>query len=116
MKNVLIYHKRQNALIGGDCYLPLAFAAELQKSFHVTLVTNEGFDVAAASRTFGVDVDVSRLDIVRISSGGFLQRTFKSLEPIFTARKLKTLSRAADICISTLNIIDFLLERKDIVQ
>ena len=107
MKNVLIYHKRQNALIGGDCYLPLAFAAELQKSCNVTLVTNEGFDVVDASRTFGIDVDVSRLNIVRISSGGFFQRTFKSLEPILTARKLKALSKGADICISTLNIIDF---------
>lgn len=107
MTNVLIYHKRQNSLIGGDCYLPLALAAELQKSCNVTLVINEGFDVVAASRTFGVDVDVSRLNIVRMSSGGFLQRVFKGLAPIFTARKLKALSRAADICISTLNIVDF---------
>ena len=107
MKNVLIYHKRQNSLIGGDCYLPLAVAAELQKTCRVTLATNGEFDVAAAADMFGIGIDVAALNVVRMSSGGFLRRAFRSLDPVLAARELKTLVKPADICISTLNIIDF---------
>ena len=106
-RKVLLYHKRSNSLFGGDCYLPLAFAAALQRDHEVTVVLNGDFDMASAAKTFGLDIDMSRLNIVRMPSGGSPAGARGFLGRLRSARRLKELARDFDVCISTLNVVDF---------
>ena len=57
MKNVLLYYSFSFALGGGD-YLPLVFAAELQKVSNLTLAVDSAENIERASKAFGISLDM----------------------------------------------------------
>ena len=105
MKNVLIYHRFASAIAAGDCYQPLMFISELQRSCNVTLLLNRDFDIDGASRKFAIQIDPSRLTIKKMRPAPFPR--LKHLRAFHEARQLRAHARSADICISTASIIDF---------
>lgn len=107
MKKVLIYHRRSNLLLGGDCFLLLYFTAAFQKTCKVTLFLNQELDIGYLAQLFDVDIDFEQLKIVRSIPPPRWLRFCKSLGNFISARQLKGIAKNADICISTLNIVDF---------
>ena len=105
MKNVLIIHRFASAIAAGDCYQPLMFISELQKSCNVTLLLNRDFDIDGAARKFSVSIDPSRLTIKKLVPAPFPR--FRHLRAFHEARQLRAHARNADICISTASIVDF---------
>ena len=105
MKNILIYHRFATAIISGDCYQPLMFIAELQRSCNVTLLLNRDFDIAGAAQKFAVPIDLSRLTVKKIPPAPFPR--FRHSRVFNEARHLRAHAKSADICISTTGIIDF---------
>lgn len=106
-KRILICHRRSNSRYGGDCLLPLSLAAEIQKHHHVTLAVNPGFDPVDAAALFGIPLDPLALIVEHIR----FENPFSSVSPaadaLLAARRIKELAANADVCISTLNVVDF---------
>ena len=103
----LLYYRYFGGTLGGGEYLPLAFAAELQKTCDVVMALDwtNGFERAAA--TMGVPLDVSRVRAVQVMPEGFRATTNGPLDSLRRFRKLRTLAAKADIRISMANIMDF---------
>ena len=106
MKNVLLYYSFGFSLGGGD-YLPLAFAAELQKISDLTLAVDMACNIERSSKTFGIDIDMSRLKVVQVTPPNYSPKKHTFLLSLYRFRKLKKLAQNADICISAASIMDF---------
>ena len=107
MKRILIYHNFFTAWNGGGAFLPLLFIAELQKTCEVTLALNDISDVKTAAELAGIPVDFSKLKLVRVMpTKGILRKIDLNLR-VFRIWKLKHLAKQADVCICTVNMIDF---------
>ena len=106
-KKVLIYYRYFGKKHGGGDYLPLTFAAELQKECDVTLALDwEGhFDLAL--KFYGIAIDKSRPSIVRLMPKSYRPTSQNAFMSFLRFRKLRKLARNADICISGDNIMDF---------
>ncbi len=104
---VLIYHKKFTSFLAGGAFQPLTLIAELQKSCEVTLALNEGADLSRAADMSGIPIDADRLRIeVLDTPTGFASR-HEWYAAIMRSRRLQTLARDADVCISTANVVDF---------
>ena len=106
-RKALVYFTQFNAALGGSEYLPLTFAAELQKTCDVTLALNWESDVARAAETMRIPVDMSRLQIVYVKPKSRLLQRLDAILPFYRTWRLKHLAKDADICISTVNMFDF---------
>ena len=106
MKNVLLYYSFGFSFGGGD-YLPLVFAAELQKVSNLTLAVDVASNIEQSSRIFGVDLDMSKLKVVQVTPRNYSPLKHTTLLSIYRFRKLKKLARNADVCISAASIMDF---------
>ena len=104
---VLIYHKQLTSLLGGGTFQPLKFIAELQKTCEVTLALNGDTDISAVAAMAGVEIDTKALKVVRLDghNKAILKREW--LASLLRMRRLKSLAKDADVCISTANIMDF---------
>lgn len=107
MKKVLIYYRYFGRTLGGGEYLPLAFAAELQKECAVTLALDWTDNVELASEKLGVPLDFSRLSVVQAMPPGFHATTNGPLLSVRRFRRLRQLAADADVCISLANLMDF---------
>ena len=106
MKNVLLYYSFGFAFGGGD-YLPLAFAAELQKLCDLTLAVDVASNIEESSRIFGIDLDMSKLKVVQVTPPGYSPQKHTTYLSLYRFRRLKKLARNADVCISAASIMDF---------
>ena len=107
-KRILIYFTNFGATLGGSEYLPLAFIAELQQAgCDITLALNWPSDLDRAVRLSGIPVNTARLRIELVKPKNALLRKFDAVLPFYRTRRLKTLAKEADICISTVNMMDF---------
>lgn len=106
-RRALVYFTSLSSRCGGSEYLPLLLVAALQKTCDVTLALNWRSDVAGASKTLGIPVDMDRLDVVVLKPRNGTFRKIDAIIPFFTTRRLKALARSADICISAANPVDF---------
>ncbi len=106
MKNVLLYYSFGFSLGGGD-YLPLVFAAELQKICNLTLAVDLACNIERSSKTFGISLDMSRLKVVQVTPSNYDPKKHTVLLSLYRFRKLKKLAKSADVCISTASIMDF---------
>ena len=104
---ILIYHKVLSSLLGGGTFQPLTFISKLQRHGEVTVVLNEGADMAAVSKMADVPIDVAALKVVRLDTEGGFAAKHEWLAALLRTRRLKALAKNADICISTANIMDF---------
>lgn len=107
MKKVLVYYRYFGRTLGGGEYLPLAFAAELQKKCAVTLALDWTDNVELAAEKLGVSLDFSRLAIVQAMPPGFHGTTNGPLLSYRRFCRLRRLAADADICISMANLMDF---------
>ena len=107
MKNVLIYYRGFNAILGGSEYLPLAIIAHLQKTCRMTIALCWESDIKRASEAYGIEIDDRNLCIKIIRPRGRLFRYLDSIIPFYRSWQLKKLSSSADLCISTIGIMDF---------
>lgn len=107
MKKVLIYFSCFGDSLGGSEYLPLLFISELQRRCDVTLALNWQSDIAHIARLAGLSIDTSNLKVEYVKPKGSLLRKLDAIVPFYRVRRLKELSKDADICISAANIIDF---------
>ena len=107
MKRALVYTSEFTPPYGGGEFLPLALAAELQKTHRVTLALNWSSDVARAAATLGIPVDLDRLDVVTVKPRRDWARRLDAILPFWRTRALQRLARGADLCISTVNLFDF---------
>ena len=106
-RRALVYFTNFGSALGGGEYLPLLFVAELQKTCDVTLALNWRSDVAAAAKALGIPIDIDRLKVEILKPANDTFRKIDSIIPFFTTRRLKTLAKHADICISAANPVDF---------
>ena len=106
MKNVLLYYSFGFAFGGGD-YLPLVFAAELQKVSNLTLAVDVAANIEQSSRIFGIGLDMSKLKVVQVTPPGYSPLKHNTYLSLYRFRKLKKLARNADVCISAASIMDF---------
>lgn len=106
MKKVLLYYSFGFALGGGD-YLPLAFIAALQESCDLTVAVDLACNVEHTAKTFGFDIDMSRLKVVQVTPPDYNPRKHTIILSFYRFRQLKRLARNADVCISTASIMDF---------
>ena len=107
-KKVLIFFIKFANVIGGGEYLPLLLASELQKrGCHVTIAVDYDTQVAHAAELYDIPLDMCSLEVKQLKPSGRLKRKIDSILPIFKIRRLKRLARDVDVCISTLNLIDF---------
>ena len=104
---ILIYHKVLSSLLGGGTFQPLMFIAKLQRYGQVTVALNDGVDMAEVSRLAGVPIDVAALNVVRLDKEGGFASKREWLASLIRMRKLKSLAKDADVCISTANVMDF---------
>ena len=106
-KRVLIYYRYFGFTLGGGEWLPLAFAAELQKTCDVTLALDwtEHFERAVA--TMGVPLDLSRLRVVKAMPAGFRATSNGPWLSLRRFRRLRRLAKDADVSISMANVMDF---------
>ena len=104
---VLIYHKQLTSFLAGGAFQPLKFVAELQKTCEVTLALNGDADIRHVAEMSGVPVDADRLRVVRLDPESRFVTSREWLASLLRMRKLKSLAKDADACISTANIIDF---------
>ena len=107
MKRVLIYYKAFHSWIGGGCFLPLLFIAELQKTCEVTLALDTMAEMEEGMKLAGIPIDLSKLKVVQVMPKKEFFRKIDNSFPLFRVRRLKRLVRNADVCISTVNMIDF---------
>ena len=107
MKRVLIYYKVFHSWVGGGRFLPLLFIAELQKTCEVTLALDTMSDVAHGAKLAGIPVDASKLKVVQVMPKNEFLRKIDATLPFYRVRQLKKLAKKADVCISTVNMIDF---------
>ena len=107
MKNVLVYYRGFSAILGGSEYLPLAVIAHLQKTCRVTLALCWESDLNRASKTYGIEIDDENLRVKVVRPRGRLLRYLDSIIPFYRSWQLKKLASAADLCISTIGIMDF---------
>ena len=107
MKKVLIYFSCFGDSLGGSEYLPLLFISELQRRCDVTLALNWQSDIAHIARLAGLSIDTSNLKVEYVKPKGSLLQKLDAIVPFYRVRRLKELSKDADICISAANIIDF---------
>ena len=105
---VLIYYSRFASVIGGGEYLPLSLASEFQRRDCevVIAVVYDGL-VSQAAKRYGISLDMTRLKVLQIKPKGKFREKIDSFLPVYTVRRLKTLAKEADVCISAQNIIDF---------
>lgn len=106
MKNVLLYYGFSFAFGGGD-YLPLIFIQALQKISNLTVAVDLACNIEHTSRTFGIDIDMSRLKVVQVTPPDYNPRKHSIRLSLYRFRQLKRLARNADVCISTASIMDF---------
>ena len=106
-KRALVYYRSFDSTFGGGEYLPLSFVAELQKHCRVTFALDWESDVEGYAKTVGVDLDVSKLEIVFIKPKSRLAQRLDAILPFYRTRQLKKLAKKADIRISTINMFDF---------
>ncbi len=106
MKNVLLYYSFSFALGGGD-YLPLTFAAALQKVCNLTLAVDSAANIEHSAKTFGIDIDLSKMKVVQVTPPNYDLKKHTVFLSFYRFRKLKQLARYADVCISTASIMDF---------
>ena len=107
MKNVLVYYRGFNNILGGSEYLPLAIVAHLQKTCKVTLALCWKSDLKRASTIYGIGIDDKKVCVKVVRPKGRLLRYLDSIIPFYRAWQLKKLSASADLCISTIGIMDF---------
>lgn len=106
MKNILLYYNFSYPLGGGD-YLPLTFAAELQKNCKVTLAVDSIVGFERAVRFFNLPLDTTKLKVVQLMPKNYDVHRHNTFFSYIRNVRLKKLAKHADICISTVNIIDF---------
>ena len=105
---VLIYFIKFATIIGGGEYLPLLMAAAFQKrGCQVTIAVDYDTFVSQAAELYNIPLDMCNLKVIQLKPQGRLRRKIDSIFPVFRIKQLKKLSKDADICISTLNLIDF---------
>jgi len=107
MKHVLIYYKVFHSWVGGGRFLPLLFIAELQKTCEITLALDTMSDVANGAKLAGIPLDASKLKVVQVMPKNEFLRKIDATLPFYRVRQLKKLAKNADVCISTVNMIDF---------
>jgi glycosyltransferase involved in cell wall biosynthesis len=107
MKRVLIYYKVFHSWVGGGRFLPLLFIAELQKTCEITLALDTMSDVANGAKLAGIPLDASKLKVVQVMPKREFFRKIDATLPFYRIRQLKKLAKKADVCISTVNMIDF---------
>ena len=107
MKRALVYYKVFLTWVGGGRFLPLLFIAELQKTCEVTLALCIESDIRKAAEITGIPIDVSRLNVVLVKPKNKFLARIDDILPFFRIWKLKKLAKNADVCISTVNMIDF---------
>lgn len=107
MKKTLIYHRDFGKVLGGGEYLPLFFAAELQKSCDVTLALDVAGNVEAAAERLGIALDPSRLRTVQLMPAGYSPARHRRIDSVRRFRALKRLAPGFDVRISTANMMDF---------
>ena len=106
MKNVLLYYSFSFALGGGE-HLPLSLIASLQKMGNVTVALDQADNLKRSSEVFGIDIDLSALKVVQVTSPGYDPRRHGFRDSLCRFRNLRRLAKEADVCISTANIMDF---------
>ena len=106
MKKILFYYSFSFAFGGGD-HLPLSFIAALQQMGDLTVALDVPANLERASKLFGIDVDLSGLKIVQVTPPGYAPRQHSIFSSLYRSRRLKQLAKAADVCISAANVIDF---------
>ena len=106
MKKVLLYYSFGFSLGGGD-YLPLTFAAELQKISELTMAVDMACNIERSSKAFGIEIDMSKIRIVQVTPPNYDPKRHTILISLYRFMKLKRLARNADICISAASIMDF---------
>ena len=106
MKRVLLYYRYFRSLGGGE-FLPICFAAELQKKCKVTLALDwsDGLDRAASK--LGLPLDSGNLDVVQLMPIGTCPAQQSMKLSVARSRALKRLAKECDVCISLANPIDF---------
>lgn len=107
MKDILIYYRGFNAIPGGSEYLPLAIIAHLQKTCRVTIALCWESDLKRASKMYGIEIDDKNLCVKIIRPKGRFFQYLDSIIPFYRTWQLKKLSSTADLCISTIGIMDF---------
>lgn len=107
MKKVLIYHNFSNLLTGGGDYLPLVLLLALQNTCEVTLALDMRAGFEQALRAFDVRLDLNRIKIISVMPKGYQLSKHNYFLSLYRFWKLKKLAMMADICISTINIMDF---------
>lgn len=107
MKRVLIYYKVFHSWVGGGRFLPLLFIAELQKTCEITLALDKMSDVAHGAELAGIPLDATKLKVVQVMPEKEFFRKIDATLPFYRIWRLKKLAKEADVCISTVNTIDF---------
>ena len=106
MKKVLLYYNFSYPVGGGD-YLPLVFAAELTKYSEVTLAVDLKSGYGKSAAFFGMDPAPAGLRVEQLMPEGYTLAGHTFFSSWHRSRRLKSLARQADVCISACNIIDF---------
>lgn len=111
MKTALVYFTivwKTTGHIGGSEILLFLIIKELQeRGYAVTVALQSGGDIAHGIKDYGVDIDMSRLNVVNLNERGkFLKWIDRHLKMVWQWR-LKRLGSKFDICISCANIVDF---------
>lgn len=107
MKRMLIYFKGFSATPGGSEQRTLLFLSYLQKKCQVTLALCYASDLERATQIYGIPVDLDNLEIVIVKPKSHFLQWLDNILPFYRTRRLKELARKADVCISTMNIVDF---------
>lgn len=106
MKRILLYYPFSFSFGGGE-HLPLSFIATLLEAGNLTVALDVASNLGRAAKTFGVDIDLSRLDVVQVTPPGYSIKKHRLADSLYRSRRLKRLAREADVCISAANIMDF---------
>ena len=106
MKNVLLYYPFSFSFGGGDL-LPLCLIAALQNVCRLTVALDIAPNLEKASKLFGIEIDMSRINVVQVTPSDYNPKKHNLLSSIRRDRRIKALAKRCDICISTANITDF---------
>ena len=105
---VLIYFNGFTSVIGGSEFLPLTLAQEFQRRGHeVTFALGYDSDLALAQRQYGVSLDLAKLGVIVLKPKTRLEKLMNRLFRCAHEWKLQRVARQFDLCISTVNPIDF---------
>ena len=105
---ILIHFNTFSNVVGGSEYLPLLLIKEFQSRGHsVVLTVTSQSDVELACKNYDIAIDYSKFEMVDLSPQKSRARLFNRLFRCYREWKLQQVAKRVDLCISTVNPVDF---------